>query len=344
MKQKTIATRHLRTKIAAGYVLILFVIFGIVYIWLNEQNRQQELEATTYKIRNLRKDVHEVYMKVVDLSMIGETVLDWNEEDMAAYHEKRLEVDSLLSRFKSRTCRSERIDSICQLLAEKEKLLNRIMLVLYEQEEIKEKIARQVPAIALKSSQEEPKKRKRTGFLGLFGKKEEAKPTVTTSMLNTLNSDVIARQKIMLTVTHELRTPLTAINGYGELLAQTESENKRIEYTQNIRQAAGRMTDMLNTLLNFFRLDSGKEQANAVPFRLKNVIEILQTEFEPRAEAKDLTLRITGCSDIILMGDRNRLVQIGNNLLSNAIKFTESGTVGLDIRRLYQRALQERER
>ena len=38
------------------------------------------------------------------------------------------------------------------------------------------------------------------------------------------------------------------------------------------------MTDMLNTLLNFFRLDSGKEQANAVPFRLKNVIEILQTE------------------------------------------------------------------
>ena len=165
MKQKTIATRHLRTKIAAGYVLILFVIFGIVYIWLNEQNRQQELEATTYKIRSLRKDVHEVYMKVVDLSMIGETVLDWNEEDMAAYHEKRLEVDSLLSRFKSRTCRSERIDSICQLLAEKEKLLNRIMRVLYEQEEIKEKIARQVPAIALKSSQEEPKKRKRKGLL-----------------------------------------------------------------------------------------------------------------------------------------------------------------------------------
>lgn len=165
MKQKTIATRHLRTKIAAGYVLILFVIFGIVYIWLNEQNRQQELEATTYKIRSLRKDVHEVYMKVVDLSMIGETVLDWNEEDMAAYHGKRLEVDSLLSRFKSRTCRSERIDSICQLLAEKEKLLNRIMRVLYEQEEIKEKIARQVPAIALKSSQEEPKKRKRTGLL-----------------------------------------------------------------------------------------------------------------------------------------------------------------------------------
>ena len=48
------------------------------------------------------------------------------------------------------------------------------MLVLYEQEEIKEKIAKQVPVIARKSTREKPQKRKRTGFLGLFGKKEEA--------------------------------------------------------------------------------------------------------------------------------------------------------------------------
>ena len=67
---------HLRTKIAAGYVLILFVIIGIVYIWLNEQHRRQELEITSQKIRCLRKDIHEVYVKMVDLSMIGETVLD----------------------------------------------------------------------------------------------------------------------------------------------------------------------------------------------------------------------------------------------------------------------------
>ena len=53
-------------------------------------------------------------------------------------------------------------------------MLNRIMLVLYEQEEIKEKIAKQVPVIARKSTREKPQKRKRTGFLGLFGKKEEA--------------------------------------------------------------------------------------------------------------------------------------------------------------------------
>ena len=58
-------------------------------------------------------------------------------------------------------------------------MLNRIMQVLNEQEEIEEKIAKQVPVkqvpvIARKSTREKPQKRKRTGFLGLFGKKEEA--------------------------------------------------------------------------------------------------------------------------------------------------------------------------
>ena len=428
--------------IRLGYILISILIGCMAYNSLYEWQEIEALELGNKKIDELRKEINNINIQMIKFSLLGETILEWNDKDIEHYHARRMAMDSLLSLFKS-SYRSERIDSVCRLLAEKENLLNKIMLVLNEQEEIKDKIARRVPVIARKSSQEEPPKRKRTGFLGLFGKKEEAKPTVTTSMLNTLNSDVIARQKeqserlsqytdslsvrnrklncqlqgmikkmdarirtdlqqqetelaairrqssvqvggltavvalllllsyfiihrnvkrisqykketnelidklqktveqnkqlltarrkIMLTVTHELRTPLTAINGYGELLAQTENENKRIEYTQNIRQAAGRMTDMLNTLLNFFRLDSGKEQANAVPFRLKNVIEILQTEFEPRAEAKDLTLRITGCSDIILMGDRNRLVQIGNNLLSNAIKFTESGTVGLDM-------------
>lgn len=52
-----------------------------------------------------------------------------------------------------------------------------------------------MPAIAWKSTQEEPKKPKRKGFLELFGKKKEAPPTSTTTMLYTLNRDMIARQQ-----------------------------------------------------------------------------------------------------------------------------------------------------
>ena len=47
------------------------VIIGIVYIWLNEQNRQQELEATTYKIRSLRKDVHELRTPLTAINGYG---------------------------------------------------------------------------------------------------------------------------------------------------------------------------------------------------------------------------------------------------------------------------------
>ena len=46
-------------------------IFGIVYIWLNEQNRQQELEATTYKIRSLRKDVHKLRTPLTAINEYG---------------------------------------------------------------------------------------------------------------------------------------------------------------------------------------------------------------------------------------------------------------------------------
>ena len=72
------------------------------------------------------------------------------------------------------------------------------------------------------------------------------------------NESLIAsRKKAMHTITHELRTPLTAIHGYAELMQDNEEE-KISGYADNILQASKRMTDMLNSLLDFFRLDSGK--------------------------------------------------------------------------------------
>ena len=180
MKQKTAAIKFLRTKIAAGYVLILILIFSIVYIWFKEHHKLEEMKEASHKISCLRQNIHDIYVRAVDLSLIGETILNWDDEDIELYHTKRLEVDTLLYQFSS-VYPSKCIDSICLLLAEKEKLLHGIMQVLNEQEEIEEKIAKQVPVIARKSTREKPQKRKRTGFLGLFGKKEEAKPTATTT-------------------------------------------------------------------------------------------------------------------------------------------------------------------
>lgn len=97
----------------------------------------------------------------------------------------------------------------------------------------------------------------------------------------------------------------------------------------NIRQASCRMIAMLNTLLDFFRLDSGKEIVNTVPFRLQGVADALSAEFIPLAEAKDLRLTVECNTDAILMGDKERIMQVCGNLLSNAIKFTQAGSVSL---------------
>ena len=143
------------------------------------------------------------------------------------------------------------------------------------------------------------------------------------------NKELISsRKKAMHTITHELRTPLTAIHGYAELIQGHDTDNIS-RYAESILQAAGRMIAMLNTLLDFFRLDSGKENANSAPFRLQGMADALLTEFIPLAEAKDLRFTVECCDDVILMGDKERIMQVCGNLLSNAVKFTEEGGVSL---------------
>lgn len=133
----------------------------------------------------------------------------------------------------------------------------------------------------------------------------------------------------MHTVTHELRTPLTAITGYAGLMAKEGDIDKTAAYLRNIRQSAGRMRDMLDSLLGFFRLDNGKEQANLSPCRISAITHILETEFMPAAMDKGLSFTVTARADAVVLADKERILQIGNNLLSNAIKFTENGGISL---------------
>ena len=81
------------------------------------------------------------------------------------------------------------------------------------------------------------------------------------------------------------------------------------------------MRKMLNTLLDFFRLDNGKEQPNLSPYRISAITQTLETEFMPMAMNKGLALTITNQTEAIVLVDKERILQIGNNLLSNAVKF-----------------------
>lgn len=140
---------------------------------------------------------------------------------------------------------------------------------------------------------------------------------------------ITLRRNLIQNVTHELRTPLTAISGNAELLLNDMEPDSRMRHAQTIHDAAGRMAGMINSLLVYFRLDSGKEKPSVKPFKSCSIAETLQTEFKPLAESKQLTFTVDNRVDEIVSGDKDRIISIGSNLLSNAIKFTKSGTITL---------------
>lgn len=140
---------------------------------------------------------------------------------------------------------------------------------------------------------------------------------------------IASRKKAVHTVAHELRIPLNAIMGYTGLIEKEHEPEKTAKYMRNIRQSSDRMRRMLNTLLAFFRLDSGKEQPCLSPCRISILTQTLETEFAPAAMHKGLALKVENRADAFVITDKERILQIGNNLLSNAIKFTENGHVSL---------------
>ena len=163
-------------------------------MWCNEWQEIEILETGNKQIDDFRKEINEIQIHLIEFSLLGETVLDWNDDDLEHYHIQRLAMDSMLCRFRT-IYPVERIDSVRHLLEDKELQMRGIVTLLDEQQTINEKMAQQVPVIVQRSVQEQPKKTKRKGFLGIFGKKEEAKPTVTTTMLRSLNRNLLAEQQ-----------------------------------------------------------------------------------------------------------------------------------------------------
>jgi two-component system sensor histidine kinase EvgS len=147
--------------------------------------------------------------------------------------------------------------------------------------------------------------------------------------LNENDELLVSRRQTLQTIIHELRSPLTAICGNIELIATDRNPEERIQHIQIIQFSAGRMSSMLGDLMNYFRLDNGKEQVCPQPFRLKCITNTLRREFLPLMEKKNLAFNIDACENEVVVGDKNMILRIGSNLLSNAVKFTERGNITL---------------
>ena len=100
MKQNHESITPLRKYIAIGYALIALLIGGIVFIYLGEWRELERIEAESKEVNMLRQKVHDAYAQMLDLTLYGEKVLEWNAEDTLIYRGKRLAMDSILCEFK----------------------------------------------------------------------------------------------------------------------------------------------------------------------------------------------------------------------------------------------------
>ena len=186
--------KYIQKIIASGYLLIALLIGCITYIWHYEWQEVEALEVRNRQIDEFRKEVNCVHIHLIEFSLLGETILEWDETDLENYHAQRIALDSILSSFNA-THTIERIDSVRYLLEDKERQMFQIVRLIDEQQSINRKIANQSPVIVQKIVQEQSKKPKRKGFLGIFGKKKETKPTITTTTLRSPNRSMVSEQK-----------------------------------------------------------------------------------------------------------------------------------------------------
>ncbi|WP_168193997.1 ATP-binding protein [Pontibacter sp. SGAir0037] len=140
-------------------------------------------------------------------------------------------------------------------------------------------------------------------------------------------------------MSHEIRTPLNAIIGFSHLLLQkdqTESEHK--ENLQAIHFSSQNLLGLINTTLEYSRIEAGKIELEQVSFKLKHLLMGVHRSLSLRAAEKNLGFYLNLDENIPeeVTGDPTRLMQILNNLLSNAIKFTERGKVSLTVNGVYQ--------
>lgn len=140
-----------------------------------------------------------------------------------------------------------------------------------------------------------------------------------------------AREKLMLTITHDIKAPVGSILGYTDLLERITIEERQRFYLDNMQSSANHLLSLVNSLLDYHRLDAHKMDINRVSFNPRQLFDTIYISFKPTATAKKLELNYECGEPLnrVYSGDPFRIRQILENLLSNALKFTKQGSITL---------------
>ena len=140
-----------------------------------------------------------------------------------------------------------------------------------------------------------------------------------------------AREKLMLAITHDIKAPLGSVMGYIDLLSRLTDDKRQELYLHNMKDSSEHLLALVNSLLDFYRLDINKIEVARVAFSPAQLFETIRAGFAAAAAAKGLELRLETGPDAArtVTGDAFHIRQIADNLVSNALKFTNKGSVTL---------------